>query len=436
MSNLVDNRNKPPCFREDALAVLRTLRAAGHVTYFAGGCVRDLLLGMEPKDFDVATDAQPQRVRSLFSQTQAVGAAFGVVLVRQGKSVIEVATFRRDGEYLDGRRPSSVQFTRAQEDAQRRDFTINGIFLDPLTNTVVDYVGGQADLKARLIRAIGNPRQRFAEDHLRLLRAVRFAARLGFAIEPETGEALRAEAPQLKRITPERIAEELRAILPAPTRPVAWQLFWRYRLAQQIFRHQGAVAAAMIPPERSLFMNLAPGKPVPFSLALAAAVVCYRRADEPDADVRKYFTAQEVKQTLHALRQGLRLSNAELAEIEQTLGSLGIILAEQSPTLAQQKRFLATDTAEMAIELMQAERSARLLVERIDAVTALLQPLIGTEVAPAPLITGDDLTELGFSPGPAFKRLLTATYDAQLEGRIATKSDAVEFVRRLAAEPE
>src|SRR5882724_7855964 len=199
--------------REDALVVLKRLREAGHVAYFAGGCVRDLLLGAEPKDFDVATDAPPSRVQELFRNTQAVGAAFGVILVRQGGSQIEVATFRADAGYDDGRHPSKVRFTTAEEDARRRDFTINGLFLDPVGGQVIDYVRGQDDLRAGVIRAIGNATERFEEDSLRLLRAVRFAARLGFEIEPGTAAAIKAHAPQLKRISPERIADELRVML-------------------------------------------------------------------------------------------------------------------------------------------------------------------------------------------------------------------------------
>src|SRR5947209_8570545 len=212
--------SKPPCLREDALAVVRRLREAGHVAYFAGGCVRDLLLGKEPKDYDVATDAPPQRVRALFSNTQAVGAAFGVILVRHRRSQVEVATFRSDGTYLDGRRPEAVRFTTAAEDAQRRDFTINGLFLDPVADQVIDFVGGREDLKAGVIRAIGEPSARFGEDHLRMLRALRFAARFGFQIEPRTQDAIRRHAPQLVRISPERIAEELRFTLPG--RNGAW----------------------------------------------------------------------------------------------------------------------------------------------------------------------------------------------------------------------
>src|SRR3954469_23233625 len=214
---------RPPSLREDAEAVLRRLREAGHVAYFAGGCVRDLLLGLEPKDWDVATDAPPQRVRELFSKTEAVGAAFGVILVRHGKSVVEVATFRSEGNYLDGRRPSEVRFTTAEEDARRRDFTINGLFLDPLAGgppaeQVIDYVGGREDLRRGVLRAIGDPERRFAEDYLRLLRAVRFAARLGFPIPPATAAAVRRHAPRLAQIAPERVGDELRVMLPPPTR--------------------------------------------------------------------------------------------------------------------------------------------------------------------------------------------------------------------------
>src|SRR5277367_3587141 len=222
------------CDRADALAVLKRLREAGHIAYFAGGCVRDELLGLTPKDFDIATDAPPDRVREIFTSTQAVGAAFGVILVRHGPSVIEVATFRTDLEYHDGRRPQGVKFTTAEEDAQRRDFTINGLFLDPIENRVIDYVGGQADLSAKILRAIGNPDQRFAEDHLRFLRAVRFAARFALQIDPATTAAISAHAHQLPRISPERLADELRRMLIPATKNIAWKLLWQFDLLDQL----------------------------------------------------------------------------------------------------------------------------------------------------------------------------------------------------------
>jgi poly(A) polymerase len=256
--------SKPPCSRDDALEVIKRLRRSGHVAYFAGGCVRDLLMGTPPKDYDVATDAPPKRVRELFSNTQAVGQAFGVILVRHGPSTVEVATFRTEGIYSDGRRPDSVAFTSAEHDAQRRDFTINGLFLDPLENPpagkVIDYVQGQDDLRHRVLRAIGDPHRRFAEDHLRLLRAVRFAARLGFEIEPATAEAIRINAPRLKGISPERIADELRMMLTPPTRHRAWPILWEFGLMPIIFRFLPARDAGNLNHSKSLFLKVAPDK--------------------------------------------------------------------------------------------------------------------------------------------------------------------------------
>jgi len=263
----VGNSSKPPCSYEDAREVLLRLRAAGHVAYFAGGCVRDLLLGKRPKDWDVATDAPPARVREIFRNTQAVGAAFGVILVREGRSTVEVATFRTEGVYSDGRRPDEVAFTDAEHDARRRDFTMNGLFLDPENKaeggrqkaegnaerstsnaqrptfnvqtewgTVIDYVGGVADLRAGVVRAIGEASRRFGEDHLRLLRAVRFAARLGFMVQGETERAIVEHATKLKGISPERIAEELRMMLTPASRGRAWAMLWGYGLLDVVFR--------------------------------------------------------------------------------------------------------------------------------------------------------------------------------------------------------
>ncbi|MGE5610237.1 MAG: CCA tRNA nucleotidyltransferase, partial [Bacillota bacterium] len=277
MSEAPEIRNKPACKREDAAAVLRRLREAGHVAYFAGGCVRDVLLGLEPKDYDVATDAPPKRVRQLFTNTQAVGAAFGVILVRHGRSVVEVATFRSDEQYVDGRRPSGVRFTTAEEDAQRRDFTINGLFMDPLEkDRVIDYVGGLEDLKIKRLRAIGDPAKRFAEDHLRLLRAVRFAARFGLEIEGSTAAAILRDAPLLKRISPERIADELRLMLTPPTRGHAWEMLWHFRLVEVVYRFLPMGSGIPFDPRRSIFLTLGAGRGISFGLALAAGTLCVK----------------------------------------------------------------------------------------------------------------------------------------------------------------
>jgi poly(A) polymerase len=418
------------CERGDALAVARRLREAGHVAYFAGGCVRDTLLGLQPKDYDVATDAPPQRVRDLFRNSQAVGAAFGVILVRHGGSQIEVATFRSDGAYEDGRRPTEVRFTTAEEDAKRRDFTINGLFYDPVEDRVIDYVGGREDLENKVLRAIGDPNDRFAEDHLRLLRAVRFAARFDLTIEPRTDEAIARNAPHLVRISPERIADELRAMLTGPARARAWPMLRRYALDGIMLRFLRPSAPAAHPEVQAgrgpVFERVLPGTPIPFGLALASMVVddavgrLKDLADWPDLSIRL---------AVKALRQALRISNEELAELEGTLYGLDLLLRHADPSVAMLKRFLARPTAPFSRALLAA-LPPELGAERAH-VEERLAELERTEYGPPPLITGDDLTAAGMQPGPAFKRVLDAVYDEQLEGRVTTKEHAMEVALRL-----
>ncbi len=282
--------------------------------------MRDLLLMLEAKDYDVATDAPPGKVRELFSNTQAVGAAFGVILVRHRSSTVEVATFRSDGEYQDGRRPESVRFSSPEEDAKRRDFTINGLFLDPIGNQVIDYVGGQEDLRNRVLRAIGDPNHRFEEDHLRMLRAVRFAARFDLKIEEQTASAIRVHAPQIKRISPERIAEELRKMLSATTRRAAWRMLKELGLVREVFR--------LLPVRESKFELMAalPGHEITFGLALAAAVLELQMA-VPDA--REFATKMRTAQSGRSLRQLLKLSNEELDDFAGTLAGLTVLIADQ-----------------------------------------------------------------------------------------------------------
>ncbi|MDB5305371.1 MAG: cca [Phycisphaerales bacterium] len=426
--------------RSDALAILTRLRDAGHVAYFAGGCVRDLLLGRDPKDWDVATDAPPGRVRSLFSNTQAVGAAFGVILVRRGGSAIEVATFRVDAPYVDGRHPSAVRFTTAQEDAKRRDFTINGLFLDPLRegpleDQVIDYVGGRDDLKARLLRAIGDPDARFNEDHLRMLRAVRFAARFGFAIEPATAAAITAHAPQLVRISPERIAEELRTMLTPPTRTEAYRLLDSLHLRTLLFRFFPPPAgAAHRDRTASVFNATAPGRPVPFPLSLAAAAL-----DEqlwhlpPAADRRELFQKSNVQKVVQALRQSLKISNDESEAVQGALEAIAPLMDDAYPTVALLKRFLARPTSPLSRELLESLRiTGTLDPARIEQLQNQLAVLEKTEYAPPPLITGDDLTPAGQSPRPAFKQILDTVYDAQLDDKITTRDEAMDLALRPA----
>jgi poly(A) polymerase len=418
---------KPPCTRQDALAVLKRLREAGHVAYFAGGCVRDSLLGLEAKDWDIATDAPPGRVRELFDSTQAVGAAFGVILVREGQSVVEVATFRADGNYEDGRRPSSVRFTSAEEDARRRDFTINGLFLDPLEDRVIDYVGGREDLAARLIRAIGLPAERFAEDHLRLLRAVRFAARFGFEIEPATAAAIASLANRVKGISPERIGDELRLMLTPPTRNVAWTLLWNLGLGREIFRFLPNVPQRL-DFNRSIFLPLHSQRPITVGLALAAATLCVRLQA---GDTSSLLTRAEISRSVRAMRQALRISNDESGEMAETLAGLEPLLQPQPPTLANKKRFLARPTAPQSRLLMDAMAKIGLHAQRIADLQPELIELSKHEIAPPPLIDGDDLIAAGLSAGPKFRQILDAVYDAQLEGRISTREQALNLAKSI-----
>lgn len=426
-------RSKPPSSRNDALEVVRRLRDAGHVAYLAGGCVRDLLMGLDPKDFDVATDAPPPRVRKLFSNTQAVGVNFGVILVRLGGSQIEVATFRTEGRYLDGRRPEAVAFSNAEHDARRRDFTINGLFMDPFTEQVIDYVGGQDDIRIRKLRAIGNPDERFNEDHLRLLRAVRFAARFGLDIDAETAEAMRRHAPKLVRISPERIADELRLMLSPFTRTAAWPMLWRFALLDQIFRFLPiAVEDTEFDPARSIFLALSPEEEIPFGVAMAAGSLDYvLHSQRHSSDFRRALDPAIVQQIGHALRQSLRISNDEEAQITGTLGALWPLVQDQPPRVAVMKRFLAKPVARGAWEVISAVEKVVGTSGRVAWLGERLDELSDGDVAPEPLITGDDLTAAGMKPGPVFRHVLESVYDAQLEGEIVSKEEAMEMAGQI-----
>lgn len=432
MQSMAAANTKSPSARDEAVSVVTRLRAAGHEAYFAGGCVRDLLLGGEAKDYDVATNAPPSCVRELFFNTQAVGAAFGVILVRVGASVVEVATFRSDGRYLDGRHPSEVRFTTAEEDARRRDFTINGLFLDPESGQVIDFVGGQEDLRAGRIRAIGDPGARFGEDSLRLLRAVRFSARFGFSIEPLTFAAIRSLAGQLRRISPERIGEELRLILSPPSRGEGWQLLWKLGLIHEIFRFLPAEDRSAAGSAPFLFSLLLPGQSASFGLALAAATLCYWLQTRPRlVDIRPLFAREEVLLATHAMRQALKISNDETEALRETLLGIGLMLSDSPPTLAQKKRFLARPSAALAIALMNAIESRGFFKDRIEPLVVELATLEKTPYAPPPLLNGDDLSALGLPPGPAYKQILDAVYDAQLEGQVRDPANAVALARQL-----
>lgn len=412
---------------EAALTVLRTLREAGHVAYFAGGCVRDMVLGLEPKDYDVATSAPPEAVRPLFRNTQAVGAAFGVVLVRLHGQHVEVATFRTDGSYTDGRRPDDVRYSTPREDALRRDFTINGLFYDPLAGEVIDYVGGRADLEARVLRAIGDPDARFREDHLRLLRAVRFAARFRLAIEPATAAAVKRHAPHLRRISPERVGDECRRMLVAPSRARAFTLLRELALAPELFRFVECAER----PTLDLLPHLGDEGGVSFPLALAAAGLSEVCDPPTAAGVLAALGSKPAGSVVRGLRQTLRLSNDESMALDGILTWAGRLLSSAGPRVAVRRRFLASAVATETRALMRALWSAGLAPQAAGPLLADLDARSLEDNAPPPLVTGDDLTAVGLAPGPVFKRLLDTTYDEQLEGRLTTKDAALAFAMGL-----
>lgn len=400
-----------PSAAQPAVDIVRALVGQGHQAVLAGGCVRDLLLGRTPNDFDVATAAPPERICELFKATRKVGAQFGVVLVKKRGRWVEVASFRSDGPYLDGRRPSSVTLTDARHDALRRDFTVNGMFLDPLTREVIDYVGGLADLQARVIRAIGDVAARFGEDYLRLLRAVRFAARLGFPIEPVTLAAIRDAAPRLAAVAPERVREELEKMLSHPSRREAWRLLAECGLLPYLWPGAGWDTA-----QRSAvdaLLSYLPGH-APFELVLA---ICL--ADRPPREVER-------------VARDLTLSNEQREATAWLVAHRADLDEPFAPTLAEVKRLMA-HRAFAALVMWARGRyrdggggAAR--AAELDARLAAIPP---AAVQPPPLVTGDDLIASGLTPGPAYKRILDALYTQQLDERLATRDQALAELARL-----
>jgi poly(A) polymerase len=396
--------------RDAAVHVVRVLAEAGHVAYFAGGCVRDRLMGHEPTDYDVATDARPEAIRQLFRRTHSVGESFGVMLVRHGGHVIEVATFRTDGEYADGRHPESVTFSDAEHDARRRDFTINGLFEDPLDGTIIDHVGGQADLEARVIRAIGSPADRFREDHLRLLRAVRFAARFTYAIDPETADAIRRTAADLTGVSRERIGQEMKRMLSHPNRAVAaWELQYLGLDAPVLDEPTVLVAPTRLG-------RLDDG--ADYHTALAAWVL--DRHDGAD---------EKLDGVAGRWAERLMLSNVDRAAFLSGLDVQRVLVRDWWQLgVARQKRLAASGPFQAGLALVKAA-DRQLFVDIRRRVLELSE----TGLAPMPLIDGADLIAIGLEPGPVFKQVLGGVYDAQLEGAISTPEQALDLARAIAA---
>jgi poly(A) polymerase len=428
--------------RSRATDIVRRLRAAGHEAYFAGGCVRDQLLGRDPSDFDIATSAPPETVQALFSRTVPVGAQFGVILVVEGGEPFAVATFRSDDAYVDGRRPSAVHFGSAHEDAFRRDFTINALFLDPLTDRVVDFVGGEVDLRAGIIRAIGDAGSRIAEDRLRMLRAVRFAARLGFAIEPATRAAIEAAAPTITDIAAERIGDEIVKILTEGGARVGFELLRETGLLvhvlPEVAHMQGVAQSPDHHPEGDVFVHtllLLSQLPAGASETLAlgallhdvAKPVC---AGEKDGRITFYGHPNVGADMAFAICQRLRRSRAAWERVAYLVKNHLRLVQAPDMRLATLKKMLREDGFEELLVLarMDAMASSRDLTY-VEFCQRALAEMSHEVVRPPRLLGGDDLAALGYAPGPVFKEILGALEEAQLEGQVQSRDDAARFVR-------
>jgi poly(A) polymerase len=440
-----------------AISIIRTLRDQGHQAYLVGGCVRDLLLGREPADYDVATSATPDEVMRIFPETYAVGAQFGVVLIPSARSSgaagrdvasnvsteLEVATFRSDIGYSDGRHPDEVRFTKdPREDVQRRDFTINGLLLDPISNEVLDYVGGQEDLNAKIIRAIGDPERRFAEDKLRMLRAIRFAARFGYSIEPTTFAAIPKLADGIHQVSRERVRDELTKMLTEGHARPAFLLLDESGLLREVLPEVSAMKGVEQPPQfhpegdvfvHTLLLLENLPHPCPPTLAWGALLhdvgkpATFRIADrirfDGHVDVGVRMTEE--------ICERLRFSNNDAEQIVALVANHMRFAHAMQMNQSTLKRFLRMPRFEEHLGLHRLD----CLGSHRDLATYnfVREKLAETPVEvmrPAPLISGDDLIAAGYEPGPRFKEILSAVEDGQLEGRLASGEDAMQFVQR------
>lgn len=393
--------------RQAAIKIIRRLRDSGFQALLAGGCVRDMLLDRRASDYDVATDAQPADVIKLFKRTLEVGAKFGVVIVLIEGAQVEVATFRTETGYADGRHPAAVKFTQACEDAGRRDFTVNAMFYDPLKKEVIDYVGGREDIGKRSIRTVGDPVQRFGEDYLRMLRAVRFSAQLGFAIEPRTWSAVCSKAKNIVKISGERIAMELEGTLICPSRSAGASLLFESGLADAIFLgfgdEQVRLAVGVLGKLR---------KKIDFALALAA-----------------FFVGFRTESALEKLAV-LKLSRNQNKHIKFLLTNRDKLLDEKM-SLAELKMILAEPYFEDLYELQKAiQKASRRSITALIKLKRRIKALGDVELRPKPLLDGYDLIRLGAVAGPALGQLAQEMYVAQLEGNLQTKEQAEQWEKK------
>ncbi|MCX6965335.1 MAG: CCA tRNA nucleotidyltransferase [Verrucomicrobia bacterium] len=432
-----------------ATRLVERLRAAGHEALFAGGCVRDRLLGKEAHDIDIATSARPEEIQKLFPRTVAVGAQFGVIVVLEDGGEFQVATFRSDGAYRDGRHPESVAFTNAEGDARRRDFTVNGLFFDPLTHQILDFVGGEADLRTGILRSIGDPHARFVEDKLRLIRCVRFAASLGFEIEAETWRALVERAPEITAVSAERIRDELVKIFSHPSRVRGFDLLDQSGLLAILLPEVETLKGCEQPPDfhpegdvfvhTRLMLSLLPER---VSTPLVFSVLFHDIGKPPtfliDETGRIRFNGHESisASMTEKIFARLRFSNAETEATVVGVKNHMAFKDVQNMRVATLKRFLARPTIDDELELHRVDcQGSHGLLDNYDFLLRKREEFSNEPLIPPPLITGRDLIAAGLQPGPLFKKLLDSAQALQLEGGLKNREDALAWLREELARP-
>jgi poly(A) polymerase len=427
-----------------AREIAARLRESGHIAYFAGGCVRDMVRGLIPKDYDIVTDARPEAVQRLFRRTVAVGAHFGVIMVLENDFQFEVATFRSDDAYINGRHPSAVHFSSPEKDAQRRDFTINGMFYDPVAETVIDLVGGQADIAAKLVRAIGDPAKRFAEDRLRMLRAVRFATALDYEVDKTTWEALVANASSINQISAERIRDELVRIFLSPQRVRGWDLLDSSGLMRAILPELEAMKGVLQPeqfhPEGDVFVHtrlMLRLLPEQVSVPLVFAVLFHDVAKPVTATVDKTgrirFNEHDRigAEMTEAIMRRLRFSGAEIEATVEMVRQHMVFKDAPNMRVAKLKRFMARPTFNDELELHRVDcESSHRMLDNYEFLLRKREEFANEPIIPPPLVRGDDLIAFGLKPGPKFGEILEAVETRQLEGALRTRDEALEWVKR------
>lgn len=425
-----------------ACAIAKTLKDKGFTAYFAGGCVRDYLRGQKPQDFDIATTATPEKVEAIFRRTIPVGKQFGVMIVLEEDIPFEVATFRCEGGYQDGRHPTQVSFTQPEEDARRRDFTVNGMFYDPCVEQVIDFVEGMKDLSRKVIRAIGDPVARFGEDKLRLLRAVRFASTLDFEIEKKTWEALCRNASKIHEVSPERIREELVKIFTRSGAARGLVLLSESGLMKEILPEVEAMRGVEQPkkfhPEGDVYehtrLSLESLRP-PVSTVLAFSALFHDIGKPGTSAMRKgrltfYEHAEEGVKIVRGIMQRLRFSNEEIEGVSECVANHMKFMDVQKMRAGKLKQFISRPHFEEEMELHRVDCTASHgMLDNLTFLRAKLKEYEHEELKPKPLVNGHDLMELGMKPGKAMKPILEEAFVLQLEGRFKNREDALKWLR-------